>query len=291
MDFNFNQLQAFVLAAKLGSFSQTARHMGKAQSVISGYIRDLEDDLNYQLFKRGHKIELTERGALLLKHVKKLVEDGEIFYERAMALHDTTQPSLHFGIDFSIYNAELFHVLRQYAEAFPHLALRLSPISSFEVKELMLEYDLDVALYFNHNETLPFNFSHLRQVPNRIIVGKNHPLAAQKEITRDLLAKHRQIVICSNLSRDAKGITVSPNAWEVDNYYYALSLVSHNVGFAIVPELLTDLDYEFTKSIIALNDDNLNFPDATLSLVWKDGLSELKHFNFLKEKICKAYSI
>ena len=71
MDFNFNQLQAFVLAAKLGSFSQTARHMGKAQSVISGYIRDLEDDLNYQLFKRGHKIELTERGALLLKLCKK----------------------------------------------------------------------------------------------------------------------------------------------------------------------------------------------------------------------------
>lgn len=290
MDFNFRQLQAFVLAARLGSFSQAARAMGKAQSVISNYIKDLEIDLDYELFKRGHKVELTPRGAILLNHVRKLVEDGEVFYERAMALHDNTRPYLHLGVDFSIYNKELFIILQEFARAFPHLMLRLSPISSFDIKDMMLEYDMDAVLHFNHAEALPFNFVHLRQVTNRIIVGKNHPLVSVQPLTRDVLAHYRQIVICSSFSEKSQGITLSPLFWEVDNYYYALSMVAQGIGFAIVPELMTDLEHEFAGSTVILDDSHLNFPDASLALVWKDGLSALPHFNFLKERLIRQYS-
>lgn len=50
MRFSIEQLQAFVASAEQGSFSAAARHLGKAQSVVSAAIANLEADLNLSLF-------------------------------------------------------------------------------------------------------------------------------------------------------------------------------------------------------------------------------------------------
>lgn len=285
----YNTLQAVLLAARTGSFSQAARTMGCAQSAVSKRIDDLETDLGYKLFERGHKIKLTERGRLLLPQIQKLYHDNLLFAERARSLFGIERPSLHFGIDFSIYNQELFEILRDFAKRYPALQLRLSPISSFDVKEFMQDYPLDAALYFNHSQTLPYACLTLGTVVNRVIISKNHPLCGSKGITRDELAHYRQIVICSNLSANHKGITLSPLNWEVDNFYYALSLVASGVGFAVVPEILILTEHDFYGKLTFLDDTNLDFPDATMNLIWKDSIAMSEPFAYLKSRIEEFY--
>ena len=48
----FGNIEAFVQAAELGSFSAAARRMGKAQSAVSTTIANLEIDAGFELFDR-----------------------------------------------------------------------------------------------------------------------------------------------------------------------------------------------------------------------------------------------
>ena len=55
------QLRYFVKTAETLSFSDAARVLNLAQSTLSQQIRQLEDELNVQLFERSsHSMNLTE---------------------------------------------------------------------------------------------------------------------------------------------------------------------------------------------------------------------------------------
>ena len=77
-------MQAFVLAAELGSFSAAARRMGKAQSAISTAIANLEIDAGVELFDRqGRSPVLTEEGKTLLPHAKGILLGNQEFFSAA----------------------------------------------------------------------------------------------------------------------------------------------------------------------------------------------------------------
>ena len=63
----FDQLRIFVAAAEERSFSAAGRRLGRAQSVVSQAIANLEEQLGVELFRReGRYPELTPGGELLL---------------------------------------------------------------------------------------------------------------------------------------------------------------------------------------------------------------------------------
>ena len=63
------QLQTFVQAAKLQSFSRAASQLGYSQSAVTVQIRMLEKELGTRLFDRmGKQVELTAQGRKFLEH-------------------------------------------------------------------------------------------------------------------------------------------------------------------------------------------------------------------------------
>ena len=53
MNPSLEQLKTLLVAAQAGSFSAAARQLGKAQSVVSTAIANLEIDLGLELFDRS----------------------------------------------------------------------------------------------------------------------------------------------------------------------------------------------------------------------------------------------
>ena len=77
---NINYLQAFVATSETGSFSNAARALGKAQSVVSSAVSNLEIDLNVALFSRKKRYpELTEAGKMLLPEAKAILKRCNFF--------------------------------------------------------------------------------------------------------------------------------------------------------------------------------------------------------------------
>ena len=82
------QIQTFVQAARLGSFSKAAEMLGYSQSAVTVQIRLLETELDTKLFDRmGKKISLTPQGvASFWSTPDRILYEMErtiAFYERA----------------------------------------------------------------------------------------------------------------------------------------------------------------------------------------------------------------
>ncbi len=289
MKLSIDQLRSFIYVAKFKSFSQAARELKKAQSVVSTHVSSLEDELDYTLFKRGHKIELTARGRALFAYAKEIVESAYIFETRALSLHNIKNPTINLGIDYSIYDSGLFNILSDFSKKYPQLTLNLTLLSAFDVGVSMSEANIDIALIFNQNLPETFNVIKIMDIENKVITSRCHELVKCKKITRDVLSKYRQIVITSQFSKDLKPIVLSPTHYQVDNYIYALSMVQKKIGFAVVPSLLVDLDADFLHDLVYLDDTHLNFNDSSLSIVFRNHALDFEPISFLAKEFQKHF--
>lgn len=77
------QLKYFVKAAETLNFSDAARALNIAQSSLSQQIKQLEEELDMQLFLRNsHSIRLTEAGEMMLPLALRTIHDAETCTDR-----------------------------------------------------------------------------------------------------------------------------------------------------------------------------------------------------------------
>lgn len=75
VNFDWNQVRAFVTTAREGSFSAASRALNLTQPTLSRQVSGLEDALDVMLFERGKRtMELTEDGTALLPHAERMLE-------------------------------------------------------------------------------------------------------------------------------------------------------------------------------------------------------------------------
>src|SRR5258706_16318386 len=80
----FRHLRYFIGIAEDLSFSRAAERLRVAQSALSRQVRDLEDELQVQLFKRDkRRASLTAAGEVFLVKARKLVAESQQAVEAA----------------------------------------------------------------------------------------------------------------------------------------------------------------------------------------------------------------
>ena len=78
-------LKTFIQVAELGSFTRAAQKLGYSQSTVSFQIRQLELELDTQLFERiNHTVALTERGREVLLYAHQIIKLEQEMSEAAM---------------------------------------------------------------------------------------------------------------------------------------------------------------------------------------------------------------
>src|SRR6185295_11194960 len=97
---SLDQLRTFIAAADTGSFSAAGRQLGRAQSVVSQTLANLEGQLGVRLFdRRGHRPALTEHGAALIAEARQVVGSMDGFKARAKGLAEGLEPELAVTVD------------------------------------------------------------------------------------------------------------------------------------------------------------------------------------------------
>lgn len=75
---NFSQLRTFVTVVDKGSFSEAARTLGISQPAVTMQMQALESDIGVTLLDRRYRgVDLTEAGAALVSHARRLLEGVE----------------------------------------------------------------------------------------------------------------------------------------------------------------------------------------------------------------------
>lgn len=130
MEVEPNDLLLFARIVEAGSFSQAALRVNQPKSTVSRRISLLEARLGERLLQRTtRKLVLTEFGASLLEHARKVVEEAEA--AGALAQHRQAAPSgrLRISLPADFANLGMSTMIGRFLERYPavNVELDLSP--------------------------------------------------------------------------------------------------------------------------------------------------------------------
>ena len=136
----------FYETARFESFSTAAHHLYISQSAISQCIRQLETDLNAQLFIRTRKgVTLTKEGLILFQKIEsamQAIEQGENLLERMQHLESG---ELTIAAGDTITSHYLLPFLEKFHALYPEIRIEMANSYSSHMLQLVKEGKADLA--------------------------------------------------------------------------------------------------------------------------------------------------
>ena len=242
-----DQLRTFIAAAEQGSFSAAGRKLGRAQSVVSQTLANLEGQLGVSLFdRRTRRPTLTEDGRALLQDARAVADRMDGFKARAKTLREGLEPELSLSIDVMYPMSELTEAVAKFRDTFPHTPLRLFVEVLGAVIEPVLQGTCQIGIVGSLPvlpETMHSEF--LLDVPLVTVVAPTHPLARYKGVVpQSELQRHVQLVLTdrSKLSKDKNYGVFSKNAWRLADMGARHAFLRAGFGFGNMPQFMVEDD-------------------------------------------------
>ena len=167
----------FYETARCASFSIAAKQLYISQSAVSQCIRQLEQDLNTQLFVRTRRgVSLTNEGTILLQKVESAIQSIEQGETLLAQLHHLESGSLIIAAGDTITSHYLLPFLEEFHALYP--GVRIEMANSYSHHMLKLVKDKKAELAFVN---LPASDDELCIVPcfqvhDIFVCGPEHPI-------------------------------------------------------------------------------------------------------------------
>ncbi|WP_029236067.1 LysR family transcriptional regulator [Vibrio coralliilyticus] len=242
--YNIEQLRMFVEAVEQGSFSASARKLGKVQSAVSQGINNLEIDLNIQLFDRStRKPTLTREGRQLFKQVKAIVLQVEELNASVESIENGDEELIRLAVDDALMVPNLPKILLQFAESFPATEIELISTASMDVVESLTSRQADIGIMFTDldfsQDIHPCFIGHL---PFKAICHPAHPLAELDTVTITDAIKYRQLLPRGNQGAILQQFPVlASKVWWSNSFSSIKHTILHgNLGWSYLPAHMVD---------------------------------------------------
>ncbi|HWU35784.1 MAG TPA: LysR family transcriptional regulator [Methylovorus sp.] len=263
-----DQLRTFIAAADYGSFSEAGRRLGRAQSVVSQTLANLEAQLDVQLFDRSaRRPTLTVIGRQLLADARLVAQDMDSFKARAKGMADGLEPELKVVVHVFLPTDVLTQAVSAFHSQFPQTPLRLAVEGMGAVIEPVLngQYSFGVRapLFTDHAE---LTSEHLMTIPYLMVAAPQHPLAVySKPIPAKELQKHVQLVLSdrSPMTNAADMGVLSPKTWRLSDLGAKHAFLKAGLGWGGMPlhvvaadiaaGSLVPLEFEETRANVAMS--------------------------------------
>ncbi|MDZ5604238.1 LysR family transcriptional regulator [Pseudomonas sp. RP23018S] len=235
---SLEQMRTFLRVVELRSFSAVAREQGRAQSAVSTAIALLEADLGVTLFERssGRQPKLTDNGTALVEDARELLRQCERLEGRALALMRGQEALLRVAQDEAMPYQPVIDSLDELASRYPYLEVQLASGAQGDVARKLAERRADLGLFFHHERIPPaLERRALGSVEMVTVCAVDHPLALEPRVTRQQLARHRQLLITPQQSGYPGGEAISPHVWRADSFYAMAELLMRGLGWAWLP--------------------------------------------------------
>ena len=183
-------LRYFVAVGEEENVSRAALKLHASQPGLSRQIRDLEDEIGFQLFERSAKaLRLTAAGKTFLTEARAVLQHAEDAVKKARAAASGTQGEIHVGYAPSLTVQILPPMLRAFQGGFPRVRVSLHDLSSEEMLEqLGKKFQVALTVCPPAKMLRGLSFVELARYAMVVAVAPNHPLAKLKTITLQQVA-------------------------------------------------------------------------------------------------------
>ena len=142
------QLKYFVEVGRLGSFSLASKSLFITQSTISQQIRKLEEELGVELLTRDTRhVTFSDYGEQFYPCAVQVLEEAKAGAERIQDVKDLKVGRLSVGATYS-FGPLLKQTVLDYYRLYPHIRLNLVITSKEDLRQKLLDRELDVALTY-----------------------------------------------------------------------------------------------------------------------------------------------
>ena len=238
---NYNYLRYFSVLAQVEHYTLAAARLGISQPSLSSAIHHLETELgDIKLFEKvGRNIRLTEEGRYYQEKVDAALKE---LNDASITLRDSRISApvvIRMGfvsgtLDNTVAQEILSHIRQN-----ERIRFHLTESSAQELMDLVREEKLDMAIVDTTNRDRSLHFRKLGQRNFCVALPKGHPLANEKFITPQQIAREPQIVFNYDMENSfgqwASGTTSEEQVLcTVNTAQSALSLVAAGVGVCVI---------------------------------------------------------
>lgn len=187
---DLRQLKFFLEVADSGGFTKAAEKLHIAQSAISIAIKNLEDELEVQLFvRRDRKVSLTAEGESLAQNARAIFRGVARARQDIADLRGLLKGEVRVGLTPMLSSFFFPKIIASFKRRFPALQISVSGDSDWNIQRQIEAGEIDLGLI---NGKVPAGFDSHHMLREEVVacVSRFHPFANKKTCPlRDLLAE------------------------------------------------------------------------------------------------------
>jgi LysR family transcriptional regulator, benzoate and cis,cis-muconate-responsive activator of ben and cat genes len=193
----FRQLRYFIAVAERLSFSKAAEYLHVTVPPLSRQIRQLEEELDAQLFVRDRRhVVLTDAGQLLLREARVLVAQTSHACDSVRLATKGEAGVVKIGVGLGL-GERISHVLVEHASRFPAVEVSCTAIYSIFQCDALLQGAIDVGFLRPSVDHAELTSEMLFEERFVIHASKDSPLAKHSVLrVRDLAGESLLVPHC-----------------------------------------------------------------------------------------------
>jgi DNA-binding transcriptional LysR family regulator len=243
INFDLQQLQAFIAVAERGSFRAAAEQIHLSPPALSRRIEKLEGIIGARLFNRTtREVELTSLGRVFLDRARAAIDDLESAILGISDIATTRSGRVTVACVPSAATYFLPQVISSFSARYPSIRIRVIDESMNQTLQSVLSGESDFGIGFMSALMPEIAFEGIHDDPFVVAMRRDHPLAGRKALTWSQIESERLISVARSsgnrqlLDDVMSKVGLNPNyAFEVSHIGTLLGMVEAGLGIAAVP--------------------------------------------------------
>ncbi|AIQ65983.1 HTH-type transcriptional regulator GltC [compost metagenome] len=271
---DIRQLQYFVEAARLGSFSKAAKALYITQPTVSKMIRQIEEELGADLFYReGKSVKLTDAGEILLAKAQNIVESFHSLSSELDSLRKLKKGHVRIGLP-PMVGANFFPaVIGQFHRKYPKVTIRLYEDGAKKVENDVENGILDIGMAVLPVDETKFHVFTFAEERLELLVPAGHRLEGRKSVSLAELKEEEFVLFQEDFALHDRVIDACVKAgfqprvvYESSQWDLIAQMVAAGLGIGLLPQTICrDMDRS-RISILAMTDPVIPWQ---LGMIWR----------------------
>lgn len=193
---NINHLRYFQEVCKHNNITKASEAVHVSQPSITAAIKELENELGYQLFNRvNNRISLTDDGAIFLEKAKEFINSYDNFHKEALDIGNKTDVVLKVGIPPVLGTFMFKQLFPAFEQLHPNIKLQIFESGTISGLKRLNEGNLDFLIGAMDEAVYPqCDSKQIFSTKFGLAVGANNPLAKEKVASKELISKQPLII-------------------------------------------------------------------------------------------------
>ena len=164
-------------------FWKTSEKVFITQSALSRQIKNLEQELGFQLFERDKRnVQLTSAGEFLRAEFTKILIDFESVTRHAKQIAEGEIGTIRIGHPASITFSVLPKILSELAQKHPNIIAQMFEVDSVDIDTSLLTHRIDLAFNRELPKAKELSSKLLMTENFALVVPANHPINQAKKV-------------------------------------------------------------------------------------------------------------